>query len=119
MSYVTYTTGSGGWPTSVFLTPERYPFFGATYLAPHDQHGRPGFKTLLSRIAQVWAAAPDKVRSSGENMVTQLKAFIEVREHCSCIIPAFIYPFFHEKKIGEACFRISAFGSSNHRRRNL
>ncbi|ORZ20617.1 spermatogenesis-associated protein 20 [Absidia repens] len=79
MSYVTYTTGSGGWPLSVFLTPERYPFFGATYLAPQDQFGRPGFKTLLSRIAQVWMTAPDKVRSSGENMVSQLKAFIEAK----------------------------------------
>jgi uncharacterized protein YyaL (SSP411 family) len=80
MSYVTYTTGSGGWPLSVFLTPERYPFFGATYLAPQDQYGKPGFKTLLSRIAQVWMTAPDKVRSSGENMVSQLKAFIEVKK---------------------------------------
>ncbi|KAI8329933.1 Six-hairpin glycosidase-like protein [Chlamydoabsidia padenii] len=79
MSYVTYTTGSGGWPTSVFLTPEKYPFFGATYLSPQGQHGRPGFRTLLLRIAQVWSSAPDKIRSSGENMVNQLKAFIEAK----------------------------------------
>lgn len=118
MSYVTYTTGSGGWPTSVFLTPERYPFFGATYLAPQDQHGRPGFKTLLSRIAQVWATAPDKVRSSGENMVTQLKAFIEVHKPCCCMYTSFL-TFFFFFLTGETCFRIGAFGSNDYRRRNL
>ncbi|KAI8089097.1 spermatogenesis-associated protein 20 [Halteromyces radiatus] len=79
MSFVTYTSRSGGWPLSVFLTPERYPFFGATYFPPQDQLDRPGFKTLLTRIAQVWMSSPDKVRSSGENIISQLKTFIEAK----------------------------------------
>src|SRR5437870_5181710 len=54
MSFVQATTGSGGWPMSVFLTPELKPFFGGTYFPPKDAHGRPGFSTLLQRISQLW-----------------------------------------------------------------
>ena len=54
MTYVMATTGSGGWPMTVFLTPDRKPFFGGTYFPPEDRYGRPGFKTLLLHIAEQW-----------------------------------------------------------------
>jgi uncharacterized protein YyaL (SSP411 family) len=47
MSFVQATTGGGGWPMSVFLTPALKPFYGGTYFPPEDNYGRPGFKTLL------------------------------------------------------------------------
>src|SRR5690348_17153634 len=47
-------TGHGGWPMTVFLTPEGEPFFAGTYFPPEDRGGRPGFKTLLSKIAEAW-----------------------------------------------------------------
>lgn len=47
-------TGQGGWPMTVFLTPEQKPFFAGTYFPPEDRYGRPGFPTLLKRIAEVW-----------------------------------------------------------------
>ncbi len=47
MAFVQATSGGGGWPMSVFLTPELNPFFGGTYFPPEDGYGRPGFKTLL------------------------------------------------------------------------
>ncbi|MSP25138.1 MAG: thioredoxin domain-containing protein [Myxococcales bacterium] len=47
-------SGSGGWPMTVFLTPEQKPFFAGTYFPPRDLHGRPGFPTLLARIASLW-----------------------------------------------------------------
>src|SRR3990167_5126560 len=46
--------GQGGWPMTVFLTPDQKPFFAGTYFPPEDRWGRPGFKTLLGRIAQMW-----------------------------------------------------------------
>jgi uncharacterized protein YyaL (SSP411 family) len=55
--YMTATvalSGSGGWPMTVFLTPEQEPFFAGTYFPPTDKHGRPGFRTLLERIAALW-----------------------------------------------------------------
>jgi uncharacterized protein YyaL (SSP411 family)/aryl-alcohol dehydrogenase-like predicted oxidoreductase len=46
--------GQGGWPMTVFLTPQQEPFFAGTYFPPVDRYGRPGFKTLLARIADLW-----------------------------------------------------------------
>ena len=47
MGYVQMTTGSGGWPMTVFLTPDQIPFFGGTYFPPDDRYGRPGFIQAL------------------------------------------------------------------------
>jgi uncharacterized protein YyaL (SSP411 family) len=46
--------GRGGWPMTVFLTPDREPFFAGTYFPPEDRWGRPGFATLLRQIADLW-----------------------------------------------------------------
>ena len=54
MSFVQATTGSGGWPMTVFLTPELKPFFGGTYFPPTSRWGRPGFSDLLGELARVW-----------------------------------------------------------------
>jgi uncharacterized protein YyaL (SSP411 family)/aryl-alcohol dehydrogenase-like predicted oxidoreductase len=47
-------SGSGGWPMTVFLTPEQQPFFAGTYFPPVDKYGRPGFPTLLNNITELW-----------------------------------------------------------------
>ncbi len=47
-------TGSGGWPMSMFLTPELKPFFGGTYFPPQDRHGMPSFRKVLSGVRQAW-----------------------------------------------------------------
>src|SRR5689334_15120827 len=54
MAATVAVSGSGGWPMSVFLTPEQQPFFAGTYFPPTDRYGRPGFPTLLTRIAELW-----------------------------------------------------------------
>ena len=54
MTYVQATTGGGGWPMSVFLTPDLQPFFGGTYFPPADRGARPGFPTVLQRLAEAW-----------------------------------------------------------------
>ncbi len=54
MNAVQMMTGSGGWPLSVFLTPEGKPFFGGTYFPPKDIYGRPGFERVLLSIADAW-----------------------------------------------------------------
>ena len=65
MLFVQSTTGSGGWPMSVFLTPELKPFLGGTYYPPDDRYGRPGFGTLLTRVADVWEKNPEKIIDQG------------------------------------------------------
>ena len=54
MTFVQATTGAGGWPMSVFLTPDLKPFFGGTYFPPASRWGRPGFKDVLAEIARAW-----------------------------------------------------------------
>ncbi len=54
MTFVQATTGEGGWPLNVFLTPDLKPFFGGTYFPPDNRHGRPGFLQLLEQIQQLW-----------------------------------------------------------------
>ncbi|KAI9274771.1 Six-hairpin glycosidase-like protein [Phascolomyces articulosus] len=79
MTFIQLTSGGGGWPMSVFLTPDLQPFFGGTYFPPDDRYGRPGFKSLLTRIAQIWMASPDKLINSGKSTVAQLKAYSEAK----------------------------------------
>jgi uncharacterized protein YyaL (SSP411 family) len=73
MTFVQASTGSGGWPMSVFLTPELRPFFGGTYFPPDNRYGRPGFQTLLERIAEAWQNDRDRVVESGDKILEQLR----------------------------------------------
>ncbi|GAB5588575.1 hypothetical protein Unana1_03475 [Umbelopsis nana] len=77
MTYVQLTSGRGGWPMSVFLTPDKYPILGATYFPPDDRNGRPGFKTILKRIAQMWASNPDTLRENATDTIEQLRNYTE------------------------------------------
>ncbi len=54
MNYLQSSTGNGGWPMSVWLTPERKPFYGGSYFPPEERYGLPGFKTILLSIVRFW-----------------------------------------------------------------
>src|SRR5262245_1157187 len=73
MTFVQATTGSGGWPMSVWLTPALKPFYGGTYFPPSSRWGRPGFVDILREIARVWAAERDKVLESAESVTSRLQ----------------------------------------------
>lgn len=64
----------GGWPLSVFLTPEKKPFFGGTYFPPEDSHGRAGFKTVLRSVADFYASKKDLAIEYGRKVIDALKA---------------------------------------------
>ena len=61
-------TGQGGWPLNVWLTPDQVPIFAGTYFPPQDMHGRPGFPSVVTRLAQVWEEQPDRVRKQADEM---------------------------------------------------
>ena len=73
MTFVQATTGSGGWPMSVFLTPGLKPFFGGTYWPPVDRYGRPGFSTVLERVAEAWKKDNARIEQSAADVVEQLE----------------------------------------------
>ena len=72
MTFVQATTGSGGWPMSVWLTPELQPFFGGTYFPPGAQWGRPGFVDVLSEIGRAWRDDRLNVIKSAAQIVERL-----------------------------------------------
>jgi uncharacterized protein YyaL (SSP411 family) len=74
MAFVQATTGSGGWPMSVWLTPDLKPFFGGTYFPPTTRWGRPGFLEILGEIARVWREDGAKVVQSAEAVTAQLRS---------------------------------------------
>jgi uncharacterized protein YyaL (SSP411 family) len=74
MSFVQSTTGSGGWPMSVMLTPELKPFFGGTYFPPASKWGRPGFLDLLGEISRVWKHDRARVDFASAELFDRLKA---------------------------------------------
>ena len=65
--------GQGGWPMTVFLTPEQEPFFAGTYFPPTDRWGRPGFLSLLEQIAEAWRRDRSGIRQQGAQLVEQLR----------------------------------------------
>ncbi len=75
MTYVQATTGSGGWPMSVFLTPDLKPFYGGTYFPPGDRYGRPGFSTLLEKIAQAWEHDHANIVASAAQSIDALREY--------------------------------------------
>ena len=72
MNYVTASTGSGGWPMNVFLTPDKKPFYGGTYFPPEDRYGMPGFGHLLSSLAESWKNQRQEITASADSAVTFL-----------------------------------------------
>jgi uncharacterized protein len=70
---VAMNNGQGGWPMTVFLTPDQEPFFAGTYFPPEDRWGRPGFGTLLKKIADYWEKDAAGVRTQAKEMTERLK----------------------------------------------
>ena len=74
MAFVQTTTGSGGWPMSVWLTPSLEPFYGGTYFPPTSRWGRPGFIEILTEVARVWREERSKVLQSASSIVERLRS---------------------------------------------
>jgi uncharacterized protein YyaL (SSP411 family) len=73
MAFVQATTGHGGWPLSAWLTPQLSPFFGGTYFPPTDVPGRPGFITVLRRIAELWKIERDQIEAKAGSLLAALR----------------------------------------------
>jgi len=74
MNYVQATTGGGGWPMSVWLTPDLKPFVGGTYFPPEDRYGRAGFPLILERVAQAWQNDRQKIVDTSAGLMEQLRS---------------------------------------------
>ncbi len=80
--YMTATqilTGHGGWPNSVFLTPELKPFYAGTYFPPEDRYGRPGFASLLGDLEEAWEKRRTEVLGQAEELTAAMRRYVEER----------------------------------------
>jgi uncharacterized protein YyaL (SSP411 family) len=73
MSAVQMLTGRGGWPMTVFLTPEGKPFYGGTYFPPEDRHGMPAFPKILTGVARAYQERPQDVEKSVAQILSALQ----------------------------------------------
>ena len=70
---VSAITGQGGWPLTVFLTPDGRPYFGGTYIPPDDRYGRPGFGRVLTTLAQVWRERRDEALETAASAMAAIE----------------------------------------------
>ncbi len=77
MTYVQAASGSGGWPMSVFLTPELKPFYGGTYYPPENTAGRIGFKNLLNELHKVWTEDRKGIEERAARSVEKLQEHLD------------------------------------------
>jgi uncharacterized protein YyaL (SSP411 family) len=75
MTFVQATTGSGGWPMSVWLTPSLEPFYGGTYFPPTSRWGRPGFVEILQELTRAWREDRAKIDASAAAILGRLRSF--------------------------------------------
>lgn len=73
MSAVVAMTGQGGWPMSVFLTPQGQPFYGGTYFPPTARHGLPSFREVLLSVAEAWKQKRTEIEHSAENLTQYIQ----------------------------------------------
>lgn len=77
MAYVQTATGRGGWPMSVWLTPDLQPFYGGSYFPPDDRYGMPGFSSVLRSIARVWNTDSNRIKQDAAEFFKHLENRID------------------------------------------
>jgi uncharacterized protein YyaL (SSP411 family) len=87
MAFVQATTGSGGWPMSVWLTPTLHPFYGGTYYPPESQWGRPGFREVLTEIARAWREERAQVIESAGQITARLAEMARPESNVATGVP--------------------------------
>jgi uncharacterized protein YyaL (SSP411 family) len=85
MQAVQSLTGHGGWPMTVFLTPDGTPFYGGTYFPPEDRHGLPGFPRLLAALADAWRSRRAEVVQSGREIAESLSQTDRLRRSATLL----------------------------------
>jgi uncharacterized protein YyaL (SSP411 family) len=73
MNAVQMLTGHGGWPMSVFLTPDLKPFYGGTYWPPHSSRGMPGFDQILAAVTDAWKNRREQALNAAEQLTAELQ----------------------------------------------
>ena len=87
MEAVVAMTGQGGWPMSVFLTPDGTPFYGGTYFPPRSRYGIPAFQQVLLGIAEAYQTQREKIKEGGEQLKTRVSQSLALRADPAALTP--------------------------------
>jgi uncharacterized protein YyaL (SSP411 family) len=79
MQAVQMMTGHGGWPMSMFLTPEGKPFFGGTYFPPNERHGMPSFRRVLEHVANIYQTRRSDIEEASNEISTAISSQLRTR----------------------------------------
>jgi hypothetical protein len=90
MNAVQMMTGHGGWPMTMFLTPEGVPFYGGTYFPPEDRYNIPGFPRVLLSLAEAWRERRDEVRQNGAALLGELDRLSQAQSRDSVLNQALL-----------------------------
>ncbi|RKY16635.1 MAG: thioredoxin domain-containing protein [Planctomycetota bacterium] len=85
-------SGQGGWPMSVFLTPQRLPFYAGTYFPPTQRHGMPGFMQVLSSLAGLWERQREQLVEQAGKVAAQVRQLSLQSEHLPALGPSVTRP---------------------------
>ena len=85
MQAVQSMTGHGGWPMTVFLTPDGLPFYGGTYFPPEDRHGLPAFPRVLQGVAEAYRSRRGEVVAAGQQLLEQMRQGERLRQSASLL----------------------------------
>jgi uncharacterized protein YyaL (SSP411 family) len=110
MTFVQATTGSGGWPMSVWLTPDLKPFYGGTYFPPDNRYGRPGFASVLQQLALAWVTDRARVIASANSILERLRTAGEAQASGADAERVRERLFFHFRRAYDS--RYGGFGSA-------
>ena len=86
MTFVQATSGQGGWPLNVFLTPDLKPFFGGTYFPPDNRYGRRGFLQILKQVDQLWQTRRAELANSAADIHSRLEQLSVSNDHLSGLV---------------------------------
>lgn len=112
MAFIQATTGQGGWPMSVWLTPKGEPLLGGTYFPPEDRYGRAGFPRILREVARLWREDEAKMRDNGARLLAQLQQQSQAAPHHSRIAEARVLGDFFDSCDQSFDEELGGFGSA-------
>ena len=111
MNYVQMTTGAGGWPLTVFLTPQQVPFYGGTYFPPVDHYGRPSFRRVLEQTSIAYQGRRSDLDKMAPEIISRLEQAVRFDAAESALTPQILEDSYRELS-GRFDSRHGGFGSA-------
>jgi uncharacterized protein YyaL (SSP411 family) len=112
MLFVQAVTGGGGWPMSVWLTPDLKPFYGGTYFPPETRWGRPGFRTILEQLAAAWQRDRSRIIQTANETIARLSEYSRLEAGVGQVFDPSVFDslFFHFRRTYDTTY--AGFGSA-------